>query len=1764
VPYTPYAYVTPGGAEDNVLYQDDKFSNIVSLPFSFCFFDSVYNKVVIGSNGMITFDERCTAPANNAYTLTNASGNPQPIPYNVGTGPGGIGTTYYPPASIMGAYTDLDPRPEATPPISGTASPADRKIEWRTEGTAPCRRFVVSYFHIGVFAGSNACSLATPTTFQIVIYESTGVVEVFFENKSCVPSTTDEAILGMQDWTRTKSIAAPGKNATLWTASNEGYRFVPSGGASRFVKCEVFAIGGTTPLALGDTITTTAGFLDVTFPSFCPTGSGGQYVVKTTFTACDNPSNVLLSYDTITINKTNSLNATAATTQTSCGVSGSGTATVTVPSGIGTAPYTFVLNPGNVTLTGTSSQQFTGLTAGSYTVTVTDASGGCSSTVPVNITSTGTLAVTYNITNTSCVGAANGGITVNPPNGTPPITYSINGGPFTTNNNFINLAPGTYFISTHDAAGCAKNLDPVTVDQGPSITLTYTTTATSCPGANNGTVTLIPSGTAPHQFAVNGGPYQSSPTFTGLQASTYFFDVKDATGCTITFYPINVPQGTGTVTGTAAQTPTSCAGVNNGSITVTPTSGSGPYQYSLNGGPYQAGSTFNGLAPGNYTVTIKEAGLCISAPIAVTVLAGSQILATISQSPTACTGVSSGTITITATSGTAPFTAVLDGTTTLTGASPITFTGVSAGSHSVTLTDANGCTRPALTTSVTTGTGFTATFTSTATGCAGASNGSVLITPQAPGTAPYTFVLSPGAITHTGVTTTFNNLAAGTYSALITDANGCQFTLNNMTVTPGAGLVVTPTATATTCAGINNGTISVTSNGTAPLTFVLDGTVTQTSGTNTTTFINVAAGSHSITVTDAIGCVTTTAVTTTVATGTGFTATGTPAATGCAGATNGSLLVSPQAPGTAPFTFVLSPGAITQTGATTTFNNLAAGNYSVLVTDANGCQFTLNNMTVAAGAGLVVTPTPTATSCAGVNNGTISVTSNGTAPFTFVLDGTITQTSGTNTTTFINVAAGSHSITVTDAIGCMTTTPVTTTVGTGTGFNATGIPSPTGCAGANNGSIAITPQAPGTAPFTFVLSPGAITQTGATTTFNNLAAGNYSVLITDANGCQFTLNNMTVATGAGLVVTPTSTATSCTGVNNGTITVTSNGTTPLTFVLDGTITQVSATNTITFTNVAAGLHNITVTDAIGCVTTVPATTTVATGTGFTAAPTTSPVSCAGGTNGSVTITTSAGTAPFTFVLNGTVTQTATSGTTFTGLSASTGNTVVITDASGCTFTVSNISITQPAVLAATAPTQAVKCNGGNDGVITVTASGGTAPYSYSLDNITFQPANTFTVPAGVYTVYVKDAKNCAITPINNVTVTEPALLTASSTTGNATCDGGNDGTITVAATGGSAGYQYSLNGVAYQSSNVFNTAPGTYTVTVKDANGCTYTITGIVVNLTNTLTLTPAVDPAPICEGKGVQLQVTTNATGFAWTPAPSLSNSTINNPVARPSTSTLYSVVVTLGRCTAQDDVLVTIMPAPVPDAGENGDICYGQSFQLSPVGDPSFTYSWSPGTYLSSATSYSPLAYPDKTTTYTLSVVDNNGCESLVSDQMTVNVTPPILVTTFPADTVVFGGAQIPLLAVSVATDYEWTPVTGLDNPYIANPIATAPLVDSAVIQYFVTATTSAGCRGDGVVTIRVYKGPEIYVASAFSPNQDGKNEEFTPFPVGIKEMRYFRVFNRWGQQLFFTKELHKGWDGRLNGVEQPTGVYVWMAEGVTMDNKVITKQGTVTLIR
>jgi len=1260
IPYNPYPYSTPGGNELTILYTDDEFSNVINIPFGFCFYDSVFNAFVVGSNGVMTFDLSNQAPCDNGYNISASS------PAIPGSGGGGQCTRagpYYPRSSIMGNFSDLDPTAGASPP--------NRKIEWRVEGTAPCRRVIVSYYQVGIYGGS--CGASFPNTFQMVLYESTGIVEIFTEQKSlCTASTSSgRAIMGIQNWDWTKAVPVPGRNPAQWSANNEAHRFTPSGASSRFVSSQLFTLSGTL-VATADTLTTVPGMLDIRYQNFCPPPGNNTYVVRTIFSDCANPGNQLISSDTIQVNRVNALNAAATATNTGC-IAPTGSITITVSGG--TSPFTYILD-GGTPVVGPSPYTFNNVSAGPHSIQITDASGTCSTTVNVTV---------------------------------------------------------------------VQN----------SITATASTTATSCPSANNGTIVI----------------------------------------------------------GSA--------------------SGAGPYTFSLDGGAAVPGTipfTFSNVSPGNHTVVVTDLSSgCATAPISVNVAAGPALTAVATSTGTACAGTNNGTITITSASGTGPYSFSLDGGAPVPGSLPFTFSNVSAGSHTIVVSE-------------------------TSTGC---------VTP------PITVIV-----------------AAGPGPA------------GNATTAP------------TSCPSVNNGSVTVNATaGTAPFTFTLNGGSPQ-SGSNPYTFTNVPAGTH-----------------------------------------------------------------------------------TVVITDNYGCSVTINNIVVAAGPVLNALTVAGATSCNGASNGTIIVSpTSGTAPYTYSLNGGPPQ-SGPAPFTFTGVPAGSHTVVVADAVGCVSN-PISVVVVAGPNLSTTATAGDVLCNGGNTGSITVTQPSVGDPPFEYSLDG---TNWQSSNVFTGLAAGNYTVYFREGNGCQGSLS---------------------------------------------------------------------------------------------------------------------------------------------------------------------ISVNEPTPVTATVSSIPAVCNGQSNGVINVAAGGGVPGYQYSIDGgANWQSGSSFTVAAGNYTVLIRDVNGCTIS--RTVSVTEPAALTANSNTANASCDGGNDGRITVNATGGNGNYEYSVDGVNFQPSNVFNVAPGSYTITVRDNRNCNYSFSATV-GMTNNMTMTPQPD-VTICEGGSAQLSLNTNATVFAWTPATGLSSTSISNPVASPSVTTQYIVTATLGRCNANDTLVVTVSSAPVPDAGPGVSICYGQSYQLQGTGGAQ--YSWSPTTYLSSASVANPVSRPARTITYTLSVVDANGCPSLIADTVTIDVTPPLKVNTLPFDTVAHTGDRFQLSASGNFPNpnfsYFWSPATGLSDPNVSNPYVTIGAVGDVVV-YRVTMTTPAGCQGEGYVRVRVYKGPDIYIPTAFTPNGDGRNDRLTPFPVGIQTLKYFRVYNRWGQLVFSTTRLHEGWDGTITGKEQATGVFVWIAEAVTIDGNNIRKQGTVTLIR
>ncbi|MBL0183580.1 MAG: gliding motility-associated C-terminal domain-containing protein [Chitinophagaceae bacterium] len=473
----------------------------------------------------------------------------------------------------------------------------------------------------------------------------------------------------------------------------------------------------------------------------------------------------------------------------------------------------------------------------------------------------------------------------------------------------------------------------------------------------------------------------------------------------------------------------------------------------------------------------------------------------------------------------------------------------------------------------------------------------------------------------------------------------------------------------------------------------------------------------------------------------------------------------------------------------------------------------------------------------------------------------------------------------------------------------------------------------------------------------------------------------------------------------------------------------------------------------------------------------------------------------------------------------------------------------------------VLCNGGN-GTVTVN-SPTAANIEYSINGgASWQTSPVFNVPAGTYTVQARIiGAVCGGSTV--VTVTEPPVLISSAIPASASC-ANNDGTITVTAGGGTPAYQYSINnGVSYQAGNVFNNLPvGNYNnIKVKDANGCISNTSAILV-LNDTMRLELGND-STICFGNKITLLPQTNpqTDTFKWTPAAGLDYDTAKNPVASPNDTTKYYLTAKWGVCQRTDSITINVKHKPVADAGKDTTICYKTNALL--VGNATnlsgtVNYLWSPPDSLNTPNAAITVARIDTTRKFTLTVTDNYGCNFSVSDSMWVYMMPPLVVFA-GNDTNAIKGRPHQLLA-SGGSNYVWSPAGPLNNPFIANPLATL-YYDT---YFTVTVTDAIGCTDDDDVFIKVYEGPNYYVPNAFSPNGDGLNDIFRPIPVGIQSTTYFRVFDRFGSLMFETNKWMDGWDGMHKGKKASSGTYVWMIKGMDKNGRVVEMQGTVILLQ
>jgi hypothetical protein len=819
------------------------------------------------------------------------------------------------------------------------------------------------------------------------------------------------------------------------------------------------------------------------------------------------------------------------------------------------------------------------------------------------------------------------------------------------------------------------------------------------------------------------------------------------------------------------------------------------------------------------------------------------------------------------------------------------------------------------------------------------------------------------------------------------------------------------------CNGGSTGSATVSASGGPPFTYTW-----SPSGGNAATATGLSAGVYTCVVTNSCGSTASRTVNITQPSAVvGSTAVTMPL---CNGA-NGSATITLSG-GTTPYTYTWSSGPTSSVEPT-----LLAGTYTVRGTDANGCSVT-RSVTITQPSAISTSTAITNVLCNGGSTGSATVTaSGGIGAFTYL------WSSAQTTSVITGLNAGIRTVTVTDANSCTRTNTVTITQPTA--INTSTAITNVLCNGGSTGSATVTASG-GAGSFTYLWSSA---QT--TSVITGLNAGIRTVTVTDANSCTRT-NTVTITQPTAINTSTAITNVLCNGGSTGSATITASGGA-------GSFTYLwsSAQTTSVISGQTSGVRTVTVTDGNGCTGTNTVTisqpaSALATSTAITN------VLCFGNSTGAATVTASGGVGSFTYLWSSAQTTSVISGQT-SGV-----RTVTVTDGNGCTAT-NTVTISQPAsALATSTAITNVLCFGNSTGAATVTASGGTGPYSYLWSS-----AQTTSVisslNSGIRTVTVTDANGCI--SVNTVNISQPAsALSATQSQTNITCVNIN-GFGSVNVSGGTAGYNYNWTPTGGTSSASSALTAGNYTCTISDANMCSttavFTITANVVAPSVSITGT-----TQVCMGQSAFLTAN-GANTYSWS-----TTSTTNTVLVSPSVLTTYSVVGTnsVNGCVAS--AAHTVIVNAIPTVSVNsGSICNGNSFTITPSGASTYTIEGG-----------NAIVSPTVNATYTVIGTSSAGCVSVSSATSSVTVNPNPIITGISNQTLCLGNSFT--LSPNGASSY--TVAQGVSMPAsFSNSIVITPTAGLSV--YTVTGTSSLSCNGSNTLSTIVNPNPIVTAVTSTS---------------------------------------------------------------------------------
>lgn len=704
-----------------------------------------------------------------------------------------------------------------------------------------------------------------------------------------------------------------------------------------------------------------------------------------------------------------------------------------------------------------------------------------------------------------------------------------------TNPSHTYPAGGTYTVTLNSTGPCnaAGSVSiPVSIT-----TASITSTKISCNGAGNGTATAnVSGGTGPFTYSWSPGG-ATTQTITGLSPGAYTVQVSGAGICPVSS-TVTITQPAA-LTATAGSTASTC-GASNGTATVTAGGGSGAYTYSWSPSGGTA-ATASGLAAGSYTCLVTDAKGCTSAATTI-VTQPSTLSVTPATLNLKCNGGTNGAASATVSGGTAAYTY----SWSPGGATTDTINGLGAGTYTCLVTDASGCSFTA-TAIVTQPAILAASAAQSNVKCNGGTTGLATAVVSG-GTGTYSYSWTPGNAT----TDSINGIAAGIYTCVVKDANGCTTTMTDTVKQPTALSAIT-TQTNVLCHGASTGLAVV-----APVGGTSSYSYSWNSGLGVKdSAVALAAGTYTCMITDSHNCSFPSVVT--IAEPAALAGAATATATTCAG-TSGSAIAHPSG-GTGAYTYSWSGGG----GIKDTASTLSPGSYTCTITDANGCS-TTTSATVTTPSTLAAIPSQVNVKCNGGNTGSAAVAvSGGTASYTYSW-----TPGGASTDTIVGLVAGVYTCTIKDANGCLLTS--STTITEPALLSVAVIPTNVSCNGSHDGAITAIASG-GSIAYTYSWSPGS----AVTATVSGLAPGKDTCFITDANGCK-TSAFTNITEPAVLASSAVPTASTC-KLSNGSITTnTTGGTSPYTYSWSP-----SGGSGANASGLSSGHYTCFITDVSGCI-----------------------------------------------------------------------------------------------------------------------------------------------------------------------------------------------------------------------------------------------------------------------------------------------------------------------------------------------------------------------------------------------------------------------------------------------------------------------------------------------------------------------------------------------------------------------------------------------------